>query len=105
MAEEFVLNQGFGNRCAVDGDKGFVAARAEMMDGARKQFFARAGFAEQQHIRFRLRDALSFGDGAFDGFRFADDARETVAARPFFAQQNIFCSQACLLKRTLDQQK
>ena len=56
------------------------------MDGARKEFFARAGFAEQEDGRFRRGDALSLGHGAFDRVRLADDARETVAARPLFAQ-------------------
>ena len=45
MAEQFAFNEVFWQGGAVERNKGLVGARAARMDGARSQFFARAGFA------------------------------------------------------------
>ena len=45
MAEQFVFDQVVGQGAAVDRDEGFVAAPAQVVDGARGQFLAAAGFA------------------------------------------------------------
>ena len=48
-AEQLALDQVGGEGGAVDGDERAVAARAAAMDGARQEFLARAGLAEEQH--------------------------------------------------------
>ena len=49
MAEQFALDQVFGNGGAVDLDEHGVLAQALRVDGARRQFLAGAGFAVDQH--------------------------------------------------------
>ena len=45
MAKEFIFDQRVRYRRAIDGYKGFVASRAELVDGAREDLFARAALA------------------------------------------------------------
>ncbi len=49
MAEELGLKQSFGNRRAVDGDKGLAASRGEPVQGLGHQFLARTGRPLDQH--------------------------------------------------------
>ncbi len=44
VAENFAFHQRFGNRGAIDGDKGAGGARRELVDATRDDFFSRAGF-------------------------------------------------------------
>ena len=45
VAEKLAFHQVFGNRAAVDGDKGAVGARREFVDAAGGLFLTRTGFA------------------------------------------------------------
>ncbi len=49
VAEQLGFEQAGGDCGAIDFDEGAIAARAEIMDGARDEFLARAGFAANQH--------------------------------------------------------
>ena len=57
MTEELAFDQAGGQRRAVDADERTVATRAALVDGAREEFLAGAGFAEQKH------GAIGIGDG------------------------------------------
>ena len=105
MPKQFVLDERFGDRGAVDRDERFVAARGQVMDSTGEQFFAGSGFTQQQHIGFGLRDALRFSHRAFDRFAFTDDARKTVVLGPLFTQQNVFRAQTGLFQRAFYQQQ
>ncbi len=45
VAEQFALEQGLRDGRAVDGDERFIGAGAMLIDRARDEFLARAGFA------------------------------------------------------------
>src|SRR5271157_1724183 len=47
--EQLALDEGPGNRCAVDTHHRSRPTRAELMDGRCDQFFAGAGLADQKH--------------------------------------------------------
>src|SRR5579862_2165499 len=49
VTEELALDQRLRNRCAVDGDEGFVGTAAGVMNGMRAVALAGTGFAEQQY--------------------------------------------------------
>ena len=49
VPENFAFHQRFGNGRAIDGDEGAVGARREHVNRARHHFFARAGFAGDEH--------------------------------------------------------
>ncbi len=71
VTEQLGLEQVGGNRAAVDRDERAVAARAELMNGARGDFLAGAGFAEQQNGGVVRRDLADEGGDAADGERVA----------------------------------
>ena len=82
MAENFALHQRFGNRRAIDGDEGTVGARRKLMDGARQNFLARAGFAGDQHGGGGGRDLLDDAHHVLHGL----GAAHQIADAPGFAQ-------------------
>ena len=49
VAEEFALEEGFGDGGAVDGDEGTVASWTALMDGACDDFFAGAALASNEN--------------------------------------------------------
>src|SRR5450759_3798872 len=49
MPKKLTLQEGFGKRRAVDGDKRFCGPRAALVDGASDQLLARAGLTRYQH--------------------------------------------------------
>ena len=51
VPEQLRLEKRFGNRRAVDRDERLVRRGARVVDAARKQLFARSGFADQQNGR------------------------------------------------------
>ena len=51
MAEELAFKERIGHCSAVEYDKGFVAARAALVQGAREELFARAALAAYEHRR------------------------------------------------------
>ena len=67
VAEQLALEQVGGNRAAVDGDEGPLAARAEIVDGARGDFLAGAGFAEHQNGGIVIGNLADQGDHIADG--------------------------------------
>src|SRR6266508_6277083 len=58
VAEEFGLEQGLGNRGAIDVEEGIVAARRGLMKRARQQPLARPGLPEDQDGRQMARTRL-----------------------------------------------
>ena len=50
MAEQFALDQRFGNGSAVECDKGAVLSGAAVMDGLGNQLFSRSAFSRNQDI-------------------------------------------------------
>ncbi len=50
VAEQFAFEQRFGNRRAVDGDERRLRAVAVLVNRARDEFLAGAGFAANQHV-------------------------------------------------------
>ena len=50
VAEQLALEQVGGDRAAVDRHERALAARTEIMDGARDDFLAGAGLAEDEHV-------------------------------------------------------
>ena len=73
VAEEFGFEQRLGDGGAVDLDERRVAAAAREVHGACEQLLAGARFAEQQHARRGLRDALQFSQRLQQRGRGADD--------------------------------
>ena len=58
MAEEFTFHELFGQCGTIDIDPGFGAAEGEMVDGARDDLLAGAGFAADQNGGRSARDLL-----------------------------------------------
>ena len=58
VPEKLALEQLLGYRRAVHLDQWCLGARALRVDGARHEFLADTGFAENQHVRRRLRDGF-----------------------------------------------
>ena len=58
VAEEFVFDQRFGKVRAGESDERASVAAAHLMDGARHQFLAGAGFAGDQDVYVARRDFL-----------------------------------------------
>ena len=50
IAEEFGFDQGVGDGAAIDGDEGLVARDAVVVDRPGEQFFAGAGFADDDDV-------------------------------------------------------
>src|SRR5258706_4753660 len=79
-----------------------VFARAQVMDGPRDEFLARAGFAQDKHIGFGGRDGLDLGQDFLDGGAAADDVAEVF---PDFVQEKlIFPFEAFLPLETIEGQ-
>src|SRR6267142_1195485 len=89
VAEQFVLHQAFGNRRAVQGDKGLLASIGQVMNGARKQLLAGAAFAQKQCGGIRRSDALNLLADPANGSVLADDTGTSVTRGVLFAQQQI----------------
>src|SRR6266481_1382960 len=58
MAEQFTLHERYGDRSAIHRDERTFRAKTITMNGARRQFFSRAGLAQNQYIRLRASHAL-----------------------------------------------
>ena len=78
VAEQFGFEQGFRYRRAVLDHEGAVGARAGVVDGARQQFLAGAGFAQHQHRQVVARDPC--GHFAHAVHRAAGGALDAVEA-------------------------
>jgi hypothetical protein len=51
VTEKLGLKQRFGDRGAIDSDKGLVCSRARVVNAARKKLLTRSGLADQKHGR------------------------------------------------------
>src|SRR5437899_5725279 len=78
VAKQFVLDQTFGNRSAVQRHKGLLASIRQMMNRAREQLLAGAAFAQQQRSGIGGGDALNLLTDPANGSVLADDARKSV---------------------------
>ncbi len=67
VAEQFAFEKRFRYCGAVDGDEALALARRQIVQRAREEFLARAGFAQDQHARRRRRDLF---DRAADPLHF-----------------------------------
>ncbi len=74
MAEEFAFGQSFGNGRAIDGDKGLIAAPAEIMNRLGHDLFARAIIAQDQHGQIGVGHAADNRAQGVDCRTFADKA-------------------------------
>ncbi len=90
MAEELALEQFARDRRAVDADQRAVAAAARLVDGARDQFLAGAGFARDHHGRAGRRDQLDLPQRGLDRLALADDAARVGLDADFFLQIGVF---------------
>jgi len=104
MSEQFIFDQAFGDRGAVQRHKRLRAARRKVMHRARKKLLARSALTKEQHRRVCRGHALHLLRGFLHGFMFADNARESVSFGIFLPQQQILAQQFLLLRRALHQQ-
>ena len=74
VAEEFALQQRLGDGGAVDGDERLLRAVAVLVDGARDQFLAGAGFAADEHGDRLGGDAANLLVDRLHGAAVADDS-------------------------------
>lgn len=72
VAEKLGLNQLRGNRRAIQRDERMLVARRLFVNGARDQFFPRAGLAQDANARFAGRDPLDLRQQLFHGGTGAD---------------------------------
>jgi hypothetical protein len=86
VAEELALEQGLGDRGAVDGEERLVGARRGAVDAARHELLAGAGLALDQHRDRRRRGALHQLEHLEHRAARADDLVEPVAVRHVAAQ-------------------
>ena len=103
VAEQFRFNQFARHRGAVHRNElALPTARALVVNGARDQFFARAGFAANQHRNFCRRD---FGNQVIDLLHAVTGAEQIARAfegGEFFFQPRIFCAQTACFQRVFD---
>ena len=95
VAEEFGFEQAGGNGGAIHFDEGALFARAEIVDGARDDFFAGAGFAEDENGAAGGRDEFDLGHDAANRGAVADDFFEIVGAANFFFEVELFFGEFC----------
>src|SRR5207245_3255522 len=90
VAKKFRFEQAGGNGSAVDLDESAVAARAAIVDGACKEFFAGSRFAEEQHGRSRGSGEFHLREGAFQHGALADNFLKIEFAADFFFEIEFF---------------
>src|SRR5262249_13628949 len=79
VAEQLGLDQGLGQRGAVDRGEGPFGARAPLVDRARERLLARSAGAGEQHGGLGRRDALGLSQRRREGRRAALDRIEAEA--------------------------
>ena len=94
VAEQFAFQQAGGNGGAVQLDEGALPARAEVVDGARHQFLAGAGFAVDQHGGIGGRHGLHLLEHGLQRAALADDFLEAVVGADLVFQVDLFLRQA-----------
>src|SRR4030095_1327582 len=93
MAKELALKQSGGNRRAIDFYQGPLAAPAEIVNGARDQFLARAGFALDENRRISRCHRGDLLENLLQTRAFADDFLEVVFGADFILQIEFFLAQ------------
>ena len=78
VAEHLAFQQAGGNGGAVQLDERALPARAQVVDGAREQFLAGAGFAVDQHGGIGGRHGLHLLQNGLQRAALADDLLEAV---------------------------
>jgi hypothetical protein len=91
VAEELALQQPRRNGSAVHRDEGVVPAYAELMDGAREAFLARAGFPLEKDGGVRRGHNLHLPQHVLQGRAFADN-RVCIG----LSSEPIFHKEGCL---------
>ena len=86
VAEDFVLEQRFRNRRAVDRDERMLASPAELMDRLGDELLAGAGLSIHEHRRGRRRGLLDDAIDRAQGRRVADHLAETAVVLQLAAQ-------------------
>src|ERR1700686_477089 len=104
VAEQFVFDQSFGNRRAVQSHKRLLPSVRQVMDGAREELLAGAAFAEEQSGRIGSGYALHLLADPANGGMLADNARKSIARSVLFAKQQILAQQLLLTRGALHQQ-
>ncbi len=90
VAEEFAFEQFARDRRAIDPDQRPVAAAARLVDGARDQFLAGAGFAGDHHGCRRRRHQLDLAQRLLDRLALPDDAARIGLDADFLLQVGVF---------------
>ena len=103
VAEDFALEQRFGNRRAVDRHVRLWRALAQLMDRLRHQFLAGARLARDQHRRRRRRRLLDRAVDLADHRRVADHAPEAAMLAQLPPQHAHFAQRLLTLDRLLQQ--
>ena len=78
VPEKFAFEEPGRNSGAVHFHERPLVTRAEIVDGARDQFLAGAGFTENENRRIRRRHRLQLFQDFFQGKTFTDDLFEVV---------------------------
>ena len=86
MSEEFTFEQADRNGRAVELDEGLGGARAELMNGACDQFFARAGLPGDEHGRIGRRDGLHLMQYVAEGGAVSHNVRKVQLTANFIFQ-------------------
>src|SRR5262249_13786187 len=90
MTEEFAFEKAGRNCRAINFDKGTLAPRTEVVDGAGDQLFAGAGFAKNQDGGIRRRGEFDLSESALNGRTFADNFFKIQLAANFLFQIELF---------------
>ena len=105
VAEQLGLEQGLGNRRAVDRHEGSIGARAHGVQGTREQLFAGAALALEQHRHVGPRGAMERHQQLFEPGILADNLRRPAARGELFLQHQILAGHAPHRQRALDDQQ
>ena len=90
VAEELGFEQACGNGGAVDFDERSFAAGTEIVNGARDDFFAGAGFAQDQNSGARGRGKFDLGERPAQDGAFANDFVKAEFSADFFLEIKFF---------------
>ena len=99
MTEEFAFNQLRGDSRAIHFDERTGGEGAQFMQVCGEEFFARAGFADQQHTRIGLCSHGGLGNSAFKRGAGTDHAR---TGADDLTQFLILLPECCLRERILN---
>ena len=103
VAEKLGFDQLFWQRRAVYLDEWFFRAQRVVVDGVGDQFFASAGFADDQNVRVRLRDGFDRLIDRLHLFRSTDDVEILRTRGQLASHTHCFSQQLAPLQRLLDQ--